>query len=181
MAPRRSGGLDPVKPTYERKLLTDTIKMGAYDVETQLMEMLDGVFRRNDWEGRAVVREIFQTSGDLTLSPGQLHIRLDRLSAPRYTQAMMSSCDQVNALDMTLPETDFHLRFHVNPRPATRHKRARACQEVWAHTELRRPQGAALHRIDRSHGRRMRKSTRNTGTPRMAVTTPMGRVALPSC
>jgi hypothetical protein len=72
---------DPVKLTYERKLLTDTIKMGAYDVETQLMEMLDGVFRRNDWEGRAVVREIFQTSGDLTLSPGQLHIHLDQRTA----------------------------------------------------------------------------------------------------
>jgi hypothetical protein len=86
------------------------------------MEMLDGVFRRNDWEGRAVVREIFQTSGDLTLSPGQLHIHLDQLSAPRYTQAMMSLCDQVNALDMTLPETDFHLRFHVNPRPQSRQK-----------------------------------------------------------
>jgi len=111
---------DPIKLTYERKLLTDTIKMGAYDVETQLMEMLDGVFRRNDWEGRAVVREIFQTSGDLTLSPGQLHIHLDQLSAPRYTKAMMSLCDRVNALDMTLPETDFHLRFHVNPRPKSR-------------------------------------------------------------
>ena len=96
--------------------------MGACDVETQLMEMLDGVFRRNDWEGRAVVREIVRTSGDLTLSPGQLQIHLDQLSAPRYTQAMMSLCDQVNALDMTLPETDFHLRFHVKPRPATRHK-----------------------------------------------------------
>ena len=113
---------DPVKLTYERKLLTDTIKMCAYGVETHLMEMLDGVFHRNDWEGRAVVREIFQTSGDLILSPGQLHIHLDQLSAPRYTQAMMSLCDQVNALDMTLPETDFHLRFHVKPRPKSRQK-----------------------------------------------------------
>jgi hypothetical protein len=67
-----------------------------------------------------VVREILQTSGDLTLSPGQLHIHLDQLSAPRYTQAMMSLCDQANALDMTLPETDFHLRFHVKPRPKSR-------------------------------------------------------------
>ncbi len=107
---------DPVKLTYERKLLTDTIKMCAYDVETQLTEMLDGVFRRNDLEGRAVVREIFGASGDLTLSPGQIHIHLDQLSAPRYTEAMMSLCDQINALDMTLPETDFRFRFHVKPR-----------------------------------------------------------------
>ena len=91
--------------------------MCAYDVETQLTEMLDGVFRRNDFEGRAVVREIFQTPGDLTLSHGQLHIHLNQLSAPRYTEAMMSLCDQINAMDVTLPETSFRLRFHVKPRP----------------------------------------------------------------
>jgi len=108
---------DPVKLTYERKLITDTIKMCAYDVETQLTEMLDGVFCRSDFEGRAVIREIFQTPGDLTLSHGRLHIHLDQLSAPRYTEAMMSLCDQINALDVTLPETDFRLRFHVKPRP----------------------------------------------------------------
>jgi hypothetical protein len=111
---------DPVKLTYERKLLTDTIKVCAYDVETQLTEMLDGVFCRNDPEGRAVVREIFRSSGDLTLSDGQLHIHLDQLSAPRYTEAMMSLCDQVNALDMTIPETNFRLRFHAKPRPESK-------------------------------------------------------------
>ncbi|MBU0717857.1 MAG: hypothetical protein KJ749_06370 [Planctomycetes bacterium] len=108
---------DPVKLTYERKLITDTIKMCAYDVETQLTEMLDGVFCRNDFEGRAVIREIFQTPGDLTLSHGRLQIHLDQLSAPRYTEAMMSLCDQINAMDVTLSETNFHLRFHVKPRP----------------------------------------------------------------
>ena len=113
---------DPVKLTYERKLLTDTIKMCAYNVETQLTEMLDGVFRRNDMEGRAVVREIFQAPGDLTLSPGQVHIHLDQLSAPRYTEAMISLCDHINAMDMTVPETNLRLRFHVKPRPETGQK-----------------------------------------------------------
>ncbi len=113
---------DPIKLMYDRKLLTGTIKMCAYDVEMQLTEMLDGVFSRNKFEGRVVVREILQTPGDLTLSPGQLHIHLDQLSAPRYTEAMMSLCDQVNALDMTLPETTFHLRFHVKPRHETGQK-----------------------------------------------------------
>lgn len=113
---------DPVKLTYERKLITDCVKMCAYDVETQLTEMLDGIFCRNDFEGRAVVREIFQTPGDLTLSRGRLHIHLDQLSAPRYTEALMSLCDQINAMDVTLPETDFRLRFHVKPRPKSRQK-----------------------------------------------------------
>jgi hypothetical protein len=113
---------DPVKLTYERKLLTDCVKMCAYDVETQLTEMLDGVFCRNDFEGRAVIREILQTSGDLTLSHGRLHIHLDQLSAPRYTEAMMSLCEQINAMDVILPETNFRLRFHVKPRPESGQK-----------------------------------------------------------
>jgi prepilin-type processing-associated H-X9-DG protein len=113
---------DPVKLTYERKLLTDTIKMCAYEVETQLTEMLEGIFCRNDFEGRAVVREIFQTHGDLTLSDGQVHIHLDQLSAPRYTEAMMSLCEQINTRDLALPETTFGLRFHVKPRPERRQK-----------------------------------------------------------
>ncbi|MBU0638539.1 MAG: helix-turn-helix domain-containing protein [Planctomycetes bacterium] len=107
---------DPVKLTYERKLLTDTIKMCACDVETQLTEMLAGVLRRQDFEGRAVVRELFQTPGDLSLSNGQLHVHFNQLSAPRYTTALMSLCEQLNARDPTIPETAFTLRFHVKPR-----------------------------------------------------------------
>ena len=96
---------DPVKLTYERKLLTDTIKMCAYDVETQLTEMLAGVLRRQDFEGRAVVRELFHTPGDLSLSNGQLHVHFNQLSAPRYTKALMSLCDQLNSRNPTIPET----------------------------------------------------------------------------
>ena len=108
---------DPVKLTYERKLLTDTIKMCAYDVETQLTEMLAGVLRRQDFEGRAVIRELFQTPGDLSLSNGRLHVYFNQLSAPRYTTALMSLCQQLNARDLPVPETSFTLRFHVKPRP----------------------------------------------------------------
>lgn len=108
---------DPVKLTYERKLLTDTIKMCAYDVETQLTEMLVGVLRRQDFEGRAVIRELFKTPGDLSPSNGQLHVHLNQLSAPRYTTVLMSLCEQLNARNLPVPETSFTLRFHVKPRP----------------------------------------------------------------
>ena len=110
---------DPVKLSYESKLLTDTVKMCAYDVETQLTEMLEGVLCRNEFEGRAVVREIMQTPGDLTLDGGVLHVHLEQLSAPRYTKALMSLCEQLNSLDPSPPETSFRLRFHVKPRPVT--------------------------------------------------------------
>jgi len=112
----------PVRLAYERKLLTDTIKMCAYDVETQLTEMLDGVLRRNSFEGRAVIRELFHCSGDLSLLDGRLHVHLNQLSAPRYTKSLMSLCNQLNVLDLTIPETSFTLRFHVKPRPESSQK-----------------------------------------------------------
>lgn len=108
---------DPVKLSYERKLFTDTVKLCAYDIETQLTEMLTGPFHRHSFEGRSLIRAIFQASGDLVVQEGELQVHLEQLCAPRYTEGMMSLCEQLNARRLTLPETDLHLRFYVKPRP----------------------------------------------------------------
>lgn len=112
---------DPLRLGYERKLLTDTIKICAYEVETRLVEMLNGQFGRHEAEGRAVIREIFQTPGDILPRDGELQVWLNQLSAPRYSEALMWLCQQLNARDLRLPETDLRLRFHVKPRLQTRH------------------------------------------------------------
>lgn len=114
-----AGDRDAVRLSYERKLLTDTIKMCAYEVETRLLGMLDGVLGRCEDEGRAMIREAFQTPGDLSVSDGRVSVGLNQLSAPRYTKALMALCARLNELNPTMPETDIRLRFHVNPRPQT--------------------------------------------------------------
>jgi len=108
---------DPVKLCYERKLFTDTVKICAYEIETRLLEMALGTFRRSPWEGRALIRDILQTSGDLRVSNETLEVHLDQLSTPRATRAMIAICDQLNALQPQLPESPLRLRFLVNPRP----------------------------------------------------------------
>jgi len=108
---------DPVKLSYERKLFTDTVKLCAYDIETRLFEMASSSFRRAPWEGRALIRDILQTSGDLRVKNEILEVHLDQLSTPRATIAMMAICDQLNALKPRLPESALQLRFFVNPRP----------------------------------------------------------------
>lgn len=108
---------DPVRLAYECKLLTDTNK----HVRVWCGNSTDG----DAWRGVLPERlggpsrgsGDLPNPGDLTLSQGQLHIHLDQLSAPRYTEAMMSLCGQINALDTTLPEIDFRIRFHIRPRP----------------------------------------------------------------
>jgi hypothetical protein len=108
---------DPVKLHYERKLFTDTIKLCAYEIETRLVEMTRGVFTREMFEGRALIRDILQATGDLVVQTGELQVHLEQLSTPRYTEAMISLCEQLNALNPSLVETDLRLRFFVKPRP----------------------------------------------------------------
>jgi hypothetical protein len=108
---------DPVKLTYERKLFTDTVKVCAYEIETRLFEMALGTFRRGPVEGRALIRDILQTSGDLRVEGELMEVHLDQLSTPRATRAMMAICERVNALSPRLPETNLRLRFFVKPRP----------------------------------------------------------------
>ena len=76
---------DPVKLSYERKLFTDTVKLCAYEIETRLFEMALGTFRRGPFEGRALIRDILQTSGDLRVEGEWLEVHLDQLSTPRAT------------------------------------------------------------------------------------------------
>jgi len=81
-----------------------------------------GVLRRQALEGRAVIRELLHSSGDLSLWGSRLHVRLNRLGAPRYAKALISLCDTINAMDLTIRETSSSLRFRVKPRPESGHK-----------------------------------------------------------
>ena len=108
---------DTVKLSYERKLFTDTIKLGAYEIETRLYEMLGVTYSNSETEGRSLIRAILEGTGDIRVEAGTIEVHLDQLSAPRYTQAMHSLCAQMNALSPRLPETNYQLRFFVKPRP----------------------------------------------------------------
>ncbi len=108
---------DAVKLSYERKLFSDTIKLSAYEIETRLYGLLRGTFVRREEEGRSLLRSIFSARGDLRVCDEVLEVHLEQLSSPRYTEAMLSLCEALNALNPTLDETNLRLSFHVKPRP----------------------------------------------------------------
>jgi hypothetical protein len=108
---------DPVKLSYEQKLFSDTVKLSAYEIETRLYGLMSAHLVRHEEEGRALLRSIFASRGDLRLEGEVLEVHLEQLSSPRYTEAMQWLCEQLNALDSTLVETDLRLRFYVKTRP----------------------------------------------------------------
>jgi hypothetical protein len=93
--------------------------MAACNAETTLARALDGHYTRAGDEACALIREALTVSGDLIPGNGELLIRLDRLTAPRRTQALAALCDQLNQACACYPGTDLVLRYEVKPHPRT--------------------------------------------------------------
>src|SRR5271157_2514115 len=70
-----------VKLATERKHLTDIIKMVAYQVESDLLALLQPHYARVDQEGRTLLHELFATAGDIRVADSELNITLAPLRA----------------------------------------------------------------------------------------------------
>ena len=74
-------------------------------------------YRRSLDEGRALVREMMQATGDLEVAGRTLTVRLRPLSAPRHTAAMAAVCEELNRRTLHFPGTNLLLRFAVKDTP----------------------------------------------------------------
>lgn len=103
----------PVNLAVEHKHLMNIIKMGVYRAETALYQLLASRYRRNEDEGRALLREAFHACGSLAISEGYLEVTLEPLSAPRRTRAIAALCEELNATATRIPGTSLRLKFAV--------------------------------------------------------------------
>ena len=108
-----------IKMATEKKLLTDILKMVAYQVEGELVRLVEDHYRRSDEEGRTLVQNMLFGAGDIESRERELLISLDPLSAPHRTQAFEALCAQLTATRTKFPGTDQIMRFAVKPAPET--------------------------------------------------------------
>ena len=99
----------------ERKLVTHAIRMSTYNAESALARMLAPHFRLD--EARALLREAFNSAGDLEVVKGTVNVRIDPLSAPRRSRALAALCDELNDAQARYPGTDLVLHFSVKDLP----------------------------------------------------------------
>jgi transposase len=113
--PRRipAAGLKTLKT--EKKLIVDTIKMTAYQVETQLLNMLNGVYCRNDDEGRTLLQAAFQSTARIEVREEELYVELTPQSSPHRTKAIAELCTKLNALGTKFPGTCLRLQLAIQP------------------------------------------------------------------
>jgi len=97
----------------EAKLLTDSVKLSAYRAETALVRLLGPHYARTEEDGRALLREVFQTPADLLPdeAAGVLRVRLHTLANPRSNQALAALCEALTATETCFPGTNLRLVY----------------------------------------------------------------------
>jgi hypothetical protein len=106
--------LDP-----ERKRILDAIRLATYNAESALARLLAPHYARAEDEARTLLREIYSSPADLQVIGGELHVRINPLSAPRRTRALAALCEELNATETAYPGTKLTLVFSANGAPDT--------------------------------------------------------------
>jgi len=111
--PKRIPASDLKMLKTEKKLIADAIKMAAYQVETELLGMLQDHYARADEEGRTLLHAAFQSPARLEVAEGELCVTIGRQSSPHRTAALAALCEQLDALAIPFPGTHLRLRLAV--------------------------------------------------------------------
>ncbi len=106
-------GKDPVKLSTERKHLTNVLKLVAYQIESDLVNLIRPHYARVDDEGRTLIQTALQSTAALEPTGNELRITLSPLSSPHRSQALVALCDTLNKTETRFPGTDLLMRFAV--------------------------------------------------------------------
>ena len=106
-----------IKLAPERKLLTNLIKMVAYQAESALVALITPHYSRVDDEGRTLIRIALESAADIEVTDTDLRIRLLLLSSAHRTAAIAALCREVGARPAVFPGTRLRLCLSVGPHP----------------------------------------------------------------
>ena len=107
------GGEPEVRLEFERKILTDAVKLAAYRVESGLANLITMHYSRSREEGRKLIQEAMRAQGDIEVTPSMIKITLEPLSSAHRTSALMKLCDILNEKDALYPGSKLRLRYGV--------------------------------------------------------------------
>ena len=108
-------GQEAVKLSTERKHLTNVLKMVAYQIESDLVELIRPEYKRAEDEGRTFIQTVLQDTADIEPTVDQLRITLAPLSSPHRSRVLETLCDVLNKTNTLFPGTQLRMRYSVAP------------------------------------------------------------------
>ena len=108
-------GQEAVKLSTERKHLTNVLKMVAYQIESDLVELIRPEYKRVEDEGRTFIQTVLQDTADIEPTVDQLRITLAPLSSPHRSRVLETLCDVLNETNTLFPGTQLRMSYSVTP------------------------------------------------------------------
>jgi DNA-binding CsgD family transcriptional regulator len=106
-------GQEVVKLATERKHLTNVLKMVAYQIESDLVELVRPHYKRVEDEGRTFIQTALQDTADIEPMDDQLRITLAPLSSPHRSRVLEALCDALNKTNTLFPGTQLRMHYSV--------------------------------------------------------------------
>jgi len=111
---------DVVKLAPERKLLTNLMKMVAYQAESDLVHLVAPHYKRITDEGRTLIQAALASPAELEVTADELRVFIEPLSSPHRTRAIAGLCEDLNTRPVLFPGSRLRLRYGLAPPPAKR-------------------------------------------------------------
>jgi hypothetical protein len=93
--------------------------MVAYQIESDLLELIRPHYKRVEEEGRTLIQTILYDAADIEPTQDQLRITLAPLSSRHRTHALEILCAALNQTNTVFPATDLQMRYSVATCPCT--------------------------------------------------------------
>ena len=112
---RARKGQELVKLSTECQHLTNVLKMIAYQMESDLVELIRPHYKRVEDEGRTLVQSALQDAADIEPTDDQLRLTLAPLSSPHRSRVLETLCEALNKTNTLFPGTQLQMRYSVAP------------------------------------------------------------------
>jgi len=106
-------GEEVVKLATERKHITNILKMVAYQIESDLLNLIRPHYARAEQEGRTLLQTIFQSAASIQPDRSWLRVTLAPLSSAHRSRAASALCEALNQTETRFPGTELTLRYGV--------------------------------------------------------------------
>jgi hypothetical protein len=106
-----------VKLSTERKHLTNVLKLVAYQIESDLVNLIRPHYARAEDEGRTLIQTVLQSTATLQPTDQELRVTLSPLSSRHRSQAVAALCEDLNTAGTCFPGTNLRMRFAVAGYP----------------------------------------------------------------
>ena len=98
---------------HQMRLLSNSIKMLVYQIETALVDLLAKHYNRISKDGRKLLVAALQSEGTIQDNGQELLVTLQKQSSPNRTKSIQALCDDLNQMNCSFPGTKLKMIYSV--------------------------------------------------------------------